>query len=47
MTRHPHWISLASLPTDRLQGTYNVNAEVKTKDGELVTCLKAEIAFHR
>lgn len=29
------------------QGSYNVEAKVRTKDDELVTCLTADITFHR
>ena len=29
------------------QGSYNVEAKVRTKDEELITCLKADITFHR
>jgi len=35
------------LPQQIPPGKYNVKAEVKTKDGDLITCLTAEIAFHR
>lgn len=33
--------------TNSSQGKYNVKAEVKTKDGDDITCLTAEITFHR
>ncbi|KAF1976370.1 hypothetical protein BU23DRAFT_566035 [Bimuria novae-zelandiae CBS 107.79] len=35
------------IPQQVPPGKYSVNAEVKSKDGELITCLKAEITFHR
>ncbi|KAL5403296.1 Phosphatidylglycerol/phosphatidylinositol transfer protein [Paraphaeosphaeria minitans] len=35
------------LPQQIPPGKYNVKAEVKTKDGDAITCLTAEISFHR
>ncbi|KAL1592289.1 Phosphatidylglycerol/phosphatidylinositol transfer protein [Paraconiothyrium brasiliense] len=35
------------LPQQIPPGKYNVKAEVKTKDGDDITCLTAEITFHR
>ncbi|KAJ4291695.1 Phosphatidylglycerol/phosphatidylinositol transfer protein [Kalmusia sp. IMI 367209] len=35
------------LPQQIPPGKYDVKAEVKTKDGDLITCLTAQITFHR
>lgn len=41
-----HYVPQGTLLTVS-QGKYDVKAEVKTVDGDLITCLTAQISFHR